>query len=56
MGSDFMNYIIADEVLIDEKTRKFYQEKVIFMPNSYQPNDDERLISETKSSRSDHGA
>ena len=55
MGSDFMNYIIADEVLIDEKTRKFYQEKVIFMPNSYQPNDDERLISETKSSRNDHG-
>ena len=55
MGSDFMNYIIADKVLIDQTTRKYYQEKVIFMPNSYQPNDNTRLISETKTSRSDHG-
>ena len=41
MGSSFIDYIIADKVLIDDETRKNYLEKVIFMPNTYQPNDNQ---------------
>jgi protein O-GlcNAc transferase len=54
MSSKFMNYIVADNILIDETTREYYQEKIIFMPNCYQPNDDERFIGDIKTSRTDH--
>ena len=45
MGANFMDYIIADKVLIPEKMEKFYSEKIIFMPNSYQPINDGLVIS-----------
>ena len=54
MGSSFIDYIVADKVLIDNENRKNYLEKVIFMPNTYQPNDNQRLISKNKTSKQDH--
>ena len=39
MGADYFDYIIADQVLIPENQKKFYSEKIIYMPHSYQPND-----------------
>lgn len=38
MGADFMDYIIADPVIIPEGLREHYSEKVAYMP-CYQPND-----------------
>jgi protein O-GlcNAc transferase len=55
MGVDFMDYIIADPVVIPEDQRAFYSEKVIYLPHSYQPNDDTRPIAKTKTSRADFG-
>jgi len=55
LGADFIDYIIADSVVIPEDQRPYYSEKVIYLPHSYQPNDDKRKIAETDTSRADFG-
>jgi predicted O-linked N-acetylglucosamine transferase (SPINDLY family) len=45
MGVDFIDYIMADDIIIPDEKRHFYSEKVISLPGSYQINDDSRLIS-----------
>jgi len=45
MGADYIDYIIADSVVIPESSKKYYSEKIIYLPNSYQVNDDSRVIS-----------
>ncbi|SDD64191.1 Predicted O-linked N-acetylglucosamine transferase, SPINDLY family [Sphingomonas sp. YR710] len=45
-GADFIDYIIADDVVIPERSRQYYSEKVISLPFSYQVNDDARTISD----------
>jgi len=44
-GANFIDYIIADKVLITKKNEKYFTEKIIYMPNSYQPNDSTKKIS-----------
>lgn len=51
MGAQFIDYMIADPVVIPPEQREFYSEKVIFLPHAYQPNDNQRKIAETASSR-----
>jgi protein O-GlcNAc transferase len=51
MGADYIDYIIADKTLIPPRSRKFYSEKVAYLPDSYQVNDRKRLISERKFTR-----
>ena len=55
MGSPYMDYIIADPVLIPEGLQKCYSEKIVFLPHSYQINDPQRLISATNIIREDVG-
>lgn len=55
MGVDFIDYIVADKILIPEFFQKDYAEKIIYMPNSYQPNDNTRQISDTKMTRKSLG-
>ena len=43
-GSNVMDYIIADNTLITKDNEKFISEKIITLPNSYQPNDDKKEI------------
>jgi protein O-GlcNAc transferase len=38
MGSDYIDYIISDEVIIEKSQQTFYAEKVAYLPNSYQGN------------------
>ena len=38
MGAKFMDYIIADKLIIPDKLKKYYTEKIIYLPNCYQPN------------------
>ena len=40
MGINYFDYIISDKVIIPEEHKKFYSEKIIFLPN-YQPNTSE---------------
>jgi predicted O-linked N-acetylglucosamine transferase (SPINDLY family) len=39
MGADFIDYIVADEVVIPEADQAHYDESVIYLPASYQVND-----------------
>ena len=47
-GSDGIDYLLADKVIIPDKFRKFYSEKVIYMPNCYQCNDSKRKTSKNE--------
>jgi predicted O-linked N-acetylglucosamine transferase (SPINDLY family) len=55
MGADYIDYIIADKILISPKLQSCYSEKVIYLPNSYQVNDSKRLISDRKFTRQELG-
>jgi predicted O-linked N-acetylglucosamine transferase (SPINDLY family) len=46
MGAGFIDYIVADRVLITEADVDRYSEKVIWLPGSYQVNDRQRQVSE----------
>lgn len=48
MGAPFMDYIIADRVLIPEEHRQFYTEQVLYLPHCFQANDDKRVIAPPK--------
>jgi predicted O-linked N-acetylglucosamine transferase (SPINDLY family) len=54
MGAKYIDYIIADKVVIPESAKVFFDEKVVYLPNSYQVNDSTRVISNDLSSRTDH--
>jgi predicted O-linked N-acetylglucosamine transferase (SPINDLY family) len=45
LGTDFIDYIIADPILIPEGKRQYYSEQIIYLPNTYQPTDNTRAIS-----------
>jgi predicted O-linked N-acetylglucosamine transferase (SPINDLY family) len=47
MGASYIDYIIADRTVIPDECRKFYSEKVVVLPDTYQVNDSRRIISET---------
>jgi predicted O-linked N-acetylglucosamine transferase (SPINDLY family) len=55
MGIGYMDYIIADKVVIPEESKIHYVEKLAYLPNSYQANDDIRNISDRKFSREELG-
>ncbi len=55
MGASYMDYIIADPVLIPPEFQEFYTEKVVYLPHSYQANDRKREISDRKFSRAEVG-
>lgn len=55
IGVGYLDYLIADKEVIPEKSRDFYAEQVVYLPYSYQANDDSRVISDCKFSRADLG-
>ena len=50
---NFIDYIIADQIVIPEKNIKYFSEKIVFMPDSYYPTDNTRIISSKKFNRSE---
>jgi predicted O-linked N-acetylglucosamine transferase (SPINDLY family) len=55
MGAPYIDYIIADRVVIPAADQQFYAEKVVCLPGSYQPNDDRRVRPALGMARSDEG-
>jgi predicted O-linked N-acetylglucosamine transferase (SPINDLY family) len=55
MGAGFIDYLIADEILIPDDHASFYSEAIVRMPHTYQVTDDRRVISAAKISRRDAG-
>ena len=54
LGTDAMDYILADATVIPEQAHRFYREKVVTLPDSYQVNDSKRAPVE-KTTRAAHG-
>ena len=55
MGVKFIDYIIADKVVIPDKNKQFFLEKIIYLPNTYYPTNNERVISEKRYKKIDLG-
>jgi predicted O-linked N-acetylglucosamine transferase (SPINDLY family) len=51
MAADYIDYIVADRVLIPVESQTFYSEKIVYLPDSYQVNDTNRKISDRVFSR-----
>jgi protein O-GlcNAc transferase len=55
MGASYVDYIIADRIVIPEGKRECYSEKVIYLPDSFMGNDSKRKISERMPTRCECG-
>jgi predicted O-linked N-acetylglucosamine transferase (SPINDLY family) len=55
LGAEYIDYIIADKTLIPPQSQHSYSEKVVYLPNSYQVNDRQRIISDDKFTRQELG-
>jgi predicted O-linked N-acetylglucosamine transferase (SPINDLY family) len=55
MSAPFYDYIIADSIIIPNNMELFYSEKIVFLPNTYQPNDSNKVISSNNLKKQDHG-
>ena len=51
MGAEYIDYIIADPIVIPEESKQHYCEKIVYLPNSYQVNDTKRSISDKEFTR-----
>jgi len=55
LGATYMDYIIADKHVIPDKNKAFYNEKVVYLPNCYQANDQKKKIGTQAFSRHECG-
>lgn len=55
VGDGCLDYIVADHIVVPEEHFGFYSEKVVRLPQSYQANDDRRLIAARTGERKTHG-
>ena len=44
MGTDYIDYIIADRYVIPPEHRTFYTESVVYLPHTFQVNDSKRQV------------
>jgi predicted O-linked N-acetylglucosamine transferase (SPINDLY family) len=54
-GADYIDYLIADATVIPPGDERFYSEKIVTLPGSYQPNDELRPLIDSGASRADLG-
>lgn len=55
LGADYMDYLIADATVIPADHRKNYNEKIAYLPHSFQVNNSTKEISDHPFSRADLG-
>jgi protein O-GlcNAc transferase len=55
LGASYVDYILADRIVIPESQREFYTEEVTYLPDSYLPHDSKRRIAERTPSRGELG-
>lgn len=51
IGAPYIDYLIADRIVVPADEVGHYAEKIVFLPHSYQVNDRQRTIAETQYSR-----
>jgi predicted O-linked N-acetylglucosamine transferase (SPINDLY family) len=49
LGAEYIDYMLADEVVVPPGQERWYAEKVIRLPHCFLPNDDQRAIGPTPS-------
>ncbi len=55
MGAGYIDYIIADRVIIPEDRHDCYAEKIVYLPDTYFVNDSKRRIAEATPTRAEAG-
>jgi predicted O-linked N-acetylglucosamine transferase (SPINDLY family) len=55
MAASYIDYLIADRMLIPTESRRHYAEQVVYLPHSYQVNDRKRRIAERGFTRAELG-
>jgi predicted O-linked N-acetylglucosamine transferase (SPINDLY family) len=55
LGAGYVDYLIADRMVVPEGSEGYYQEKLVYLPDSYQVNDAKRRIAETRYERQELG-
>jgi len=55
LGTEYHDYLIADRTVINDESREFFTEKIVYLPHSYQVNDSRRKISTRTPSRQELG-
>jgi len=55
LGVDYIDYLIADRRVVPEGGEMHFKERLIYLPDSYQPNDDRRPIAERRFTRTELG-
>ena len=53
MGAPYIDYIIADRIVIPQAQQDHYSEKIIYLPDAYQANDRKRRVADGTPSRSE---
>ena len=54
-GAPYIDYILADRIVIPESERDLYREKVVYLPDSFMGTDSKRAISLATPSRAEEG-
>ena len=55
MGADYIDYLIADDVVVPKEDQPSYSEKIVYLPDTYQCNDSKRAIADAPPSRAEAG-
>ncbi len=55
MASVFMDYIVADRIVLPPDEQRHYSEKIAYLPDTYFANDDKRAIARPKPTRAEAG-
>ena len=55
IGADYIDYLIADPIVIPANSHRHYSEQIACLPNCYQPNDRSRAIADKHFSREELG-
>jgi predicted O-linked N-acetylglucosamine transferase (SPINDLY family) len=55
LGAPYIDYILADRIVIPETERCHYTEQVVYLPDSYQVNDSRRPIADNAPTRAESG-
>jgi protein O-GlcNAc transferase len=55
MGADFVDYIIADAIVAPIEQQPFYAEKIVHLPDCYQPNSAKRRTADRTPARAEAG-
>jgi predicted O-linked N-acetylglucosamine transferase (SPINDLY family) len=54
-GADFIDYMLTDRVVTTPEDQLYYTERLVFLPNCYQPNDNTQRIGTAPLTRADFG-